>query len=583
LTHIPKPLFGQKVELDDSVLGPYADNGTGGTGLKAGVTYSSLIQASFHDKYWLAPGYASVDGYTLMEQNFALFWGLAIMMYESTLISDQTKFDGFVGTVTATNIGTNFVVDTATPPNLAALSQQQVNGMSIFMGKGRCVACHKGPDFTGAGLNLQFTQTANQESVIERMFMGNQQIAIYDNGFYNIGVTPTNRDLGVGADDPFGNPLSFARLLKQSLAGAIIPDSFVVNPCMLEVNPCAPIAGPLARDAVDGAFKTPGLRNVELTGPYMHDGSMATLEQVVEFYNRGGNRRGPIASDTTGFDHSPEWGNNPSNLDIDIQPLGLTAQEQSDLVVFLKSLTDERVRCEKAPFDHPSLSNTNGHSNLDADNNGKLDDQIALLPSVGAGGRPAKGMSCLQPFLPANEAPSFMPSTPANGVTGTPYSHQVLATDPNLPNDSLAYSLVAPIKAGMTINSATGKISWVPSSTQVGANAVNVRVTDAGGLYTTQILTVNVAANVAPVITSKPPTTGKVGVPYNYTVQATDVNGGPIVFSGLTGNPVNLSVNATTGVVTWTPTAAGSIRIRLRAIDSGNLAAIQTFYVTVAP
>ena len=176
-----------------------------------------------------------------------------------------------------------------------------------------------------------------------------------------------------------------------------------------------------------------------------------------------------------------------------------------------------------------------------------------------------------------------MPSTPVMGVTGTPYSHQVIATDPNLPNDSLVYSLVAPIKAGMTINSVTGKISWVPSSTQVGANAVNVRVADAGGLYTTQTLKVYVVANVAPVITSMPATTGKVGVPYYYRVRATDANGGPIVYSGLTGNPTNLSVNATTGVVTWTPTVAGSIRIKVRATDPGNMSAIQTFYVTVAP
>lgn len=99
LTLIPRPLFGQKVELDDSVLGPYADTNSG---LKTGVTYASLIQESFHDKYWLAPGYASVDGYNLMEENFTLFWGLAIMMYESTLVSDQTSFDSFAGTVSVT-------------------------------------------------------------------------------------------------------------------------------------------------------------------------------------------------------------------------------------------------------------------------------------------------------------------------------------------------------------------------------------------------------------------------------------------------------------------------------------------------
>jgi cytochrome c peroxidase len=581
LTHIPKPLFGQKVELDDSVLGPYADNGTGGTGLKSGVTYSSLIQAAFHDKYWLAPGYASVDGYTLMEENFTLFWGLAIMMYESTLVSDRAPFDGFVGTVTTTVDGGVILTSTQTPPNFAGLTQQQVSGMAIFMSKGKCIECHKGPDFTGAGLNLQFTRTANQESVIERMFMGDNNLAIYDNGFYNIGVTPTNRDLGIGADDPFGHPLSFARLFKQSVGGQVIPDSFIVNPCMFEALPCVPVNSPLTRDAVDGAFKTPGLRNVELTGPYMHDGSMSTLEQVVEFYNRGGNRRGPIHSDTTGFDHSPEWGNNLSNLDPDIQPLGLTTQEKADLVAFLKGLTDERVRCEQAPFDHPALPGFNGHSNLDGDNNGQLDDATFNLPSVGAGGRLAKGLSCLQPFL-VNGAPSFTSSAPVSGLVGTPYTYQVVAVSENQPSN-ITYSLVAPIRAGMTINPVTGLINWKPSSIQLGANVVNVRATDVGGSYATQTFTVNVAANIAPVITSKPPTTGKVGVPYNYTVQATDANGGPITYRGMTGNPTNLSINATTGVVTWTPTTAGSIRIRLQAVDTGNLAATQSFYVTVAP
>ena len=45
------------------------------------------------------------------------------------------------------------------------------------------------------------------------------------------------------------------------------------------------------RDAIDGAFKVPSLRNVELTGPYFHNGGQATLEQVIQFYNRGGDRK----------------------------------------------------------------------------------------------------------------------------------------------------------------------------------------------------------------------------------------------------------------------------------------------------
>ena len=588
LTLVPKPLFGQKVELDDSALGPYADPNSG---LKTGVTYESLIQAAFHDKYWLAPGYVSPDGYTMMEENFTLFWGLAVMMYESTLVSDQTSFDDFTGTVSVTpQTGSGSpplfgTVSPLVPANYTALTQQQVNGLVIFSGKGKCSTCHDGPDFTGAGLKLQFTQTPDQESVVQRMHMGDHTVAIYDNGFYNIGVTPTNRDLGVGADDPFGNPLSFSRLLKQSIAGQVVPDSFVVNPCMFASHPCEPVTSPFQRDAVDGSFKVPSLRNVELTGPYFHNGAYATLEQVVEFYNRGGNHRGPIdnSSGTSGFDHSPQWGNNPTNLDIDIQPLGLTVQEQKDLVAFLKGLTDDRVRCEKAPFDHPSLSNFNGHAAVDQNSDGKLDDLTILVPSVGAGGRPAKGMSCLQPFLPANSAPSFYGAGPVGGIVGTPYNYQLDATDPNLPNDSLTYSLLAPIPAGMTVNQATGLISWVPSSIQVGVNTVKARVTDAGSLYATQTLTMTVAANLPPVITSKPPTTGKVGVPYNYTLRATDPNGGPITYRGLTGNPANLSINATTGVVTWTPTTAGSIRLRLQAVDTGNLSATQSFYVTVAP
>src|SRR6266550_7074217 len=67
------------------------------------------------------------------------------------------------------------------------------------------------------------------------------------------------------------------------------------------------------------AFKTPGLREITRRSPYMHDGSIATLEQVVEHYNHGGVER-------------------PSRSDL-VKPLGLTPQEQSELVAFLKTLS----------------------------------------------------------------------------------------------------------------------------------------------------------------------------------------------------------------------------------------------------
>ncbi len=71
----------------------------------------------------------------------------------------------------------------------------------------------------------------------------------------------------------------------------------------------------------DGKFRIPTLRNIEKTAPYMHDGSLSTLEAVVDHYNAGGSGH-----------------HNKSPL---IKPLNLSAQEQSDLIAFLKSLTDE--------------------------------------------------------------------------------------------------------------------------------------------------------------------------------------------------------------------------------------------------
>ncbi len=115
-----------------------------------------------------------------------------------------------------------------------------------------------------------------------------------DNNFHNIGVRPANEDLG----------------------RAIVSGSSDDN----------------------GRFKTPTLRNVELRAPYMHNGRFQTLEEVVEFYDRGGD------FDAPNVDHSI------------IRPLGLTTEEKASLVAFLKRpLTDVRVRDELPPFDRPQL------------------------------------------------------------------------------------------------------------------------------------------------------------------------------------------------------------------------------------
>ncbi|MEP7339250.1 MAG: cytochrome c peroxidase [Acidobacteriota bacterium] len=86
-----------------------------------------------------------------------------------------------------------------------------------------------------------------------------------------------------------------------------------------------------------GRFRSPSLRNVELRAPYMHNGRFKTLEEVVEFYDRGGDFPG-------------------LNRNGRLRVLHLTAPQKADLVAFMKRpLTDSRVAAETAPFDRPML------------------------------------------------------------------------------------------------------------------------------------------------------------------------------------------------------------------------------------
>ena len=117
-----------------------------------------------------------------------------------------------------------------------------------------------------------------------------------------------------------------------------------------------------------GGFRTPTLRNVELTAPYMHNGRLPTLMDVLEFYDRGGDVPGDR-------DVNPD--KHPAMRTID-----LTIHDQLALAFFLTCLTDERVKHERGPFDHPSLRIANGYA---AD----FTDKVIELEAVGAGGVPA--------------------------------------------------------------------------------------------------------------------------------------------------------------------------------------------------
>lgn len=84
----------------------------------------------------------------------------------------------------------------------------------------------------------------------------------------------------------------------------------------------------VTKDSSDiGKFKTPGLRNVSLTGPYMHNGMFETLEEVIDFYS-----------------NPYDFVKNPINMDtLMVEPLNLSNQQKKDLVNFLHSLTDKNI------------------------------------------------------------------------------------------------------------------------------------------------------------------------------------------------------------------------------------------------
>ncbi|MHC1696841.1 MAG: cytochrome c peroxidase [Geobacteraceae bacterium] len=372
------PLGGQFVHPEDSSLGLFSRATQQTDGSLSGlagldISYEQLIKAAFHDKFWnsnqLTPG-----GYTQMEANFSLFWGLAIQLYEATLVSDDTPFDRFLG------------------GDQTALTEQQEDGFNIFFGGvGRCDLCHGGSELTMASVvSSGFVNNASH-ALIELMNVASGKQIIYDNGFNNTAVRKTNEDVARGGDSPFANlltpgenlPLSFSAMAELQ-AQRLLPFSAPILPG--NVPPDFPIAN-------DGAFKVPSLRNVELTAPFMHNGGMLTLEEVVDFYVRGGD-----------FPND-----NKADLDLNIAEIPSMQTDlttHAALVAFMKSMTDERVRNKEAPFDHPELLIPNGDSVNDTD--------VIRLPAVGM-----LGLSALTPLTVALSANVASPQVAGTPVTIT--------------------------------------------------------------------------------------------------------------------------------------------------------------------
>lgn len=270
--------------------------------------------------------------------------------------------------------------------------------------------------------------------------------AVHDRGFFNIGVTPTSFDPGIGGTDPYGKPLSLARMFLAEQAGETVTDPSGIltstgilttrcntptliepgatprfpgcednnttrlpgDPALLPPNPLL-LDKSLERELVDGGFKTPSVRNVALTPPYFHNGQYSNLRQVVQFYVRGGSRRDKDlvpghmndTGDTSGTgplgkSSIPVAGSNfGTNVDFFIRDVKSTDSQIDAIVAFLLSLTDNRVRCDAAPFDHPELTVFDGHRASDINKDKKADDILKTVPAVGANGYSLASGFCL--------------------------------------------------------------------------------------------------------------------------------------------------------------------------------------------
>ena len=191
--------------------------------------------------------------------------GRAIAAFERTLVFLDSPFDRFLA------------------GNAATLSASAKRGWVLFNGKARCMTCH----------------ALNPSNPIGT-----------DDRFHNIGVAARHQD--------------FEKLAREALAALEKEDGIqAVDRLALETN-LSELGRFLAtKNRADiGAFKTSQLRNVGITAPYMHDGSMQTLWDVMDHYNKGGEA-------------------NPF-LDGGIEPLALTEQEIDDVVALLFTMTDDR-------------------------------------------------------------------------------------------------------------------------------------------------------------------------------------------------------------------------------------------------
>ncbi len=196
----------------------------------------------------------------------------AIASFERTLVFLSSPFDRFLA------------------GDKNALSAEAQQGWALFNGKARCVSCHaiNGSNPLGS-----------------------------DNRFHNIGVSARHQDF-----ESLAAKALAALKGAEGQAGIEAVDRLALETDMSELGRFL-----VTKDRSDiGGFKTSQLRNIGVTGPYMHDGSLLTLWDVMDHYNKGG--------------EANLW------LDGGIEPLALTGKEINAVVALMFSMTDDRLAAD---------------------------------------------------------------------------------------------------------------------------------------------------------------------------------------------------------------------------------------------
>lgn len=205
---------------------------------------------------------AEFDGLTPDDQNavtrVVVNAGKAISAFERLLTCGTTPFDAWMH-------------------GGPAISESAQRGAALFVGKAKCVSCHSGPFLS----DQKFHNVGLQPEVVQQAFLD-----------------ANDRGAATGIAAALADPLNTRGAFSDGDDGRL----------------------PASVDAsMEGAFRTPMLRCVSLRPTFMHTGQLRTLDDVVAFFNQGGNATGYPGTD-------------------ELHPLHLTAEEQSDLVEFMKAL-----------------------------------------------------------------------------------------------------------------------------------------------------------------------------------------------------------------------------------------------------